>query len=280
MEFNKIAIHTSEGMAESWAKGPITSWTTGVLLTAVDSRFAIHYTTDGTSPNKDSAVCTDGITVGGCNLDQESCIAVVKYGDRYTVDDSASYHVINQEKNILMCMFSRPVPLAVTGIAGAYPAHEEITIYSGENCNIYYTLDGSCPLDVHGMPTASAIKYDSPIEMGDFTLTVVAVDTIHKTYSKIEKRQYNIAVPSLDITSSHKSGWYKEPIAVRLESDGGEETLIRYTTDNSSPLGPMAMTYDSPVILGNCDAVTVLRAVVVTDNEISEELTRIYKFEE
>jgi len=269
-----VHAYPAKGAEDSWAKSPITSWTTEVMLTTEDAEAIVHYTLDGTDPKRTSARYRDYLIVGGASLDQTSRIAVVKYAA--SVGDSIS----EGSEGMLMCIFSRPVQLLNSLASGCWGPDNEIHLVARPACTIYYTLDGSCPLDDYGKPTPVAVKYTEAIPVGDFTLTAVATSYNGMTYSCLLTNTYTVERASLAISASHEEGTYGEPIAVRLGSNGGPDVLIKYTLDGSCPSSGNGIVYDTPIILGNCDKRVPLRAVAMTEEQESYELTRIYKFEE
>ena len=271
----KVHAYPTKNAEDSWAKSPVTSWTTEVMLASEDDKAVIYYTLDGSEPTTSSSVYTKYIVVGGARLDQASRITVVKYAA------GRAGGPITQEGGMLMCIFSRPMQLVSSLASGCWGKDNEIHLVARPESKIYYTLDGLCPLTDQGTPAPSAIKYTEAIPVGDFTLTAVAVSHDGNTYSCLLTSTYTIAKEMLAISASHKEGAYSEPIAVRLESNGGPDVLIKYTLDGSCPAtANTAIIYDTPVILGNCDKRSTLRAVAMTEDQESNELTRIYKFEE
>lgn len=245
---------------------PYSAWTVPVELVHKDD-LPIYYTLDGSTPTVNSLEYRRPLTIGGENIGEHTCMVCLRYSD------------LSDEGCVEVFTFSRPESIWASHLPGCYPLDEEIALYASGECVIFYTLDGSCPLDSLGQATQTAVRYTEPIQMGDFTLTAVAVNYRKGKFSKLLSYVYFEEEPLLEIAASHLEKIYKEPIAVRLTSSD-PEAMIRYTLDGASPLSYLAPTYDSPIILGNCESSVELRAVAVTPEGTSEELHLNYTFKD
>lgn len=255
------------GMVEGFLYTKITAWTQEVTLDT-NAKTSVYYTLDGSSPTSLSKEYTKPIILGGCKLDSESCMEIVR---------AAVYNELGRITKDFVYIFDRPEGLITTKEGGIYAEDSTILLASSKGCEIYYTVDGTCPLDISGNPTSRAILYNGPIDMDNFTLNAVAVNTKRKTYSKLLTETYSIQKERLQLAISHTDGEYFEPIAVRLTCNDSD-AMIKYTTNGDDPLSYMAQVYDGAIILGNSPGDVILSAVAITEDEMSKVISVKFKF--
>ena len=258
-----------KGDLRVWTMTPITMWSLKVMLIS-DATGEIYYTLDGSAPTTDSKVYVSPIRVGGENMLQEVGIECL----RYISTDDAGAKVASETE---LYVFSRPKSIWPSIPGGCYVADEEIVLHSNDDCAVYYTLNGECPIDELGFPKDLAHRYTVPIPMGNIELVAVALHSKSGTYSKLINASYRIDTTTISLAASHTATKYDDPIAIRLTSTHSD-AMIKYTLDGTNPLGYTAAIYDGPLILGNYPEDITLRAIAITSDELSDELKLNYEF--
>lgn len=150
---------------------------------------------------------------------------------------------------------------------GTYVETQNISITSGDNGIIYYTLDGT-------EPTVSSIMYDKPISLEEGTTTITAISVNEKgVASEPVSRTYTIELAKPLIPELlTEPGDYNVPELIKLvRPDNG---TIYYTTDGTDP-DENSIKYEPPIPmpLGKSE----FRFIIISEeNTASEILTAEY----
>jgi len=262
--------------------GPTLNWDESISMShngPVGTK--IYYTLDGSEPTESSTEYTAPITIGGENLPTSRLVLLKAKG---IFDDGAAHQESLIEEALYV--FSRPVAILAAPDGGFYSSPQQITIqanYSEAIPDIYYTTDGSVPIDVGGSPSAGAVLYNTPIALeDDLVLTAVAVanDPIDGlVYSEVEQVEYDYieATLALEIDPPVTETVFGQPTLISLTANHPEAS-ITYTTDGGSPLCPAAMLYDTPITLGNIPGEIRFRAIARTNEMVSNPIDVTYTF--
>jgi hypothetical protein len=189
-------------------------------------------------------------------------------------------------------IFSRPISL-VSSVPHGYhvdktPIELTATDPAGNTPTIFYTLDGSEPLDDMGDPTPQAIEYSGPITppSNEFTLRAVAVLDwlLSESFSNEIRDYHKYEEDVLTLEATPSGGTFPDDSLQVFLSTNELSAKINYTLDGSSPLAPTALLYTGPITLtGTHDIDTFrLRAVAISDRLISTPIDTqftLYKYD-
>jgi len=151
-----------------------------VEITSSISGIPIYYTLDGSTPNADSFLYTTPLVLE--DVIPYTIRAIGMVGDRYTDVSNLSFVIVP--------------PLVAPGIypvSGSYSTPLVVTLQNkgagGESSEVYYTLDGSSPVD-----SDSRIKYQKPFTLSKSGEVVVkAVSQMEGVVpSKISSAEYTL----------------------------------------------------------------------------------------
>lgn len=231
----------------SIASGTILDGTSLELVTSEEGA-TIYYTTDGTVPTSTSGT---------------------KYADPIVLDKSMKIRAIAMKEGLVDSSITEEtyvVKVSAPTIAlasGSFKTDQSTTLAcTTENCDIYYTLDGSTP-------TAESNLYSSTIAIAkNCLLKVVAIkeglessDVVDATYS------FSCNTPSVN----YESGEYNNEIKVRLSTTTSGGTVY-YTLDGTEPTSSSLQYSESSPI--SINATTTLKAITSrsgwTDSEVLE----------
>ncbi|MBS4178722.1 chitobiase/beta-hexosaminidase C-terminal domain-containing protein [Lederbergia citrea] len=141
-----------------------------VELRSLSNGVQIYYTTDGTTPNKESTLYKEPL-----RLESSVTINAVAYnpkGDIYSKVSTFDY-VIHQKENLAK-------PKAIPA-AGTYGVAQSIELTAADGATIFYTIDGK-------EPTTSSKKYSKPVNISkDTVIKAIAVKDQHKSEVTINK---------------------------------------------------------------------------------------------
>lgn len=148
--------------------------------------------------------------------------------------------------------------------AGTYPEEMELELTAQDGCDIYYTLDGTDPIQ-------KGQKYEEPIQLkeGDTTIQAVAKDE-RGIYSDVITADYTIKFQSPEEPNvTPKSGSYTQAQSITI--DVPEGCTAYYTWDGSNP------SIESAVYAGPLDMPVgnnVLSILVVNSHELASSIVR------
>ncbi|MFV0364462.1 MAG: chitobiase/beta-hexosaminidase C-terminal domain-containing protein [Suipraeoptans sp.] len=152
-----------------------------------------------------------------------------------------------------------------------YDNVQQLSLSSKGGTTIYYTIDGSNPLD-------SGIAYSEPIQLSDEGTTEIKSITKDKQGipSMVTSKTYTITFPVIDAPSiSPSTGQYNGEEQIEIKVPDGYTAY--YTMDGSNPSAASTL-YENPVEMpqGN----TIFKAVLIdSSNRSSAVSTRNYIFE-
>lgn len=235
-------------------------YTEGQTLTFTkDDNTIIYYTTDGSKPTTESMIYTTPIEI---NKSATINVFASKYG--YENSD-----IITLEYTLPDVII--PIPSL---LEGEYNGMQQVELYADEDTNIYYTTDGSDPIE-------NGELYTCPIPIIDDT-TIIAYAEKNGCKSKTVNYNYNISqipkaelsTPILedvtygtklsDIVLPQNWAWSDGNIVPTVENSGYE--AIYTVTDYSN--------YDWSGIDGyNADTHTVTRTIPLTVNKSNSEVS-------
>lgn len=155
--------------------------------------------------------------------------------------------------------------------SGTYDEKLLVTIESGENCSVYYTLDGATA-DVNSTP------YSGPIEINDIgTTTIHAVSVnsdgiVSDDYMEVYEIVSNIIEPP---NVFPQSGTYNQDTEIVIDVPSGYHAY--YTLDGSEP-NINSYQYSSGMTIPYGNHIFNVKFINSNGNE-SESVSRIYIFE-
>lgn len=170
-----------------------------------------------------------------------------------------------------LAKFEGTIPVAsIPG--GEYNKPLEITLTASEGVKIYYTLDGSSPID-----NSSKKEYTGPIKLsteGTTTIRAYSVDK-NKKESKEMSEQYvlsfkKVNAPKVEPDSGDFSS--KGEIVVTADSD----CTVYYTTDGKMPT-EKSNKYTKPIKLDKANSVYYFIAID-SEGVTSDVVTRAYNY--
>ncbi|MBR6770189.1 MAG: chitobiase/beta-hexosaminidase C-terminal domain-containing protein [Lachnospiraceae bacterium] len=229
------------------------------------------------------------VTLTGLESDSQYEITVV------AVDNFDNKSAASEALTIQTAADTVVVPLTVTASVeeGSYTEEQQVTLTpSEEGGAIYYTLDGSDPLDAEGNPTANAVEYTAAVTISK-SATLKAAMKKEDRVSEVFSWSYEITTqtpeepdqpdnPSaepLKLTTNVKAGSYTEAQKVALTpSEAGGE--IYYTLDGSNPLDTKgnptanAVKYTAAVTV---DKSVTLKAMMKKGDRVSEVFSWKYQ---
>ncbi|MGN0341588.1 MAG: tetratricopeptide repeat protein [Roseburia sp.] len=148
---------------------------------------------------------------------------------------------------------------------GEYEDTLEIHISAGNGTTIYYTMDGSDPIE-NGVPYTNSISLE---DEGSYTISAVACDE-RGIFSEVEKEKYVIKFTAPDMaTVTPSAGTYTEAVSVTVHVPDGAKAY--YTWDGTNPT-TASDQYTEPLELpeGN----NILSILVVSEQGISSPVAR------
>lgn len=148
---------------------------------------------------------------------------------------------------------------------GAYNDDVTIELSAPEGCTIYYTLDGTSPVE-------RGKRYREPIELDnakDYTLSAVCRDE-RGIYGQIAVEEYSIVYEAPDsATVTPAAGTYTEPTSISIQVP--DKCTVYYTWDGSVPTRSSDV-YTAPLQMpeGN----HVLSILVVDSHDLASPVVR------
>lgn len=159
-------------------------------------------------------------------------------------------------------LLEKPV---MTPQGGKYEEATEVSVSAPRGATIYYTMDGSDPVE-HGVPYTDSIHLE---EEGNYTIKAVACDE-RGIYSEVEKEKYVIefAAPEM-ATVTPSAGTYTEAVSVTIHVPEGAKAY--YTWDGTNPTTGSEQ-YSQPLELpeGN----NILSILVVSEQGLSSPVAK------
>lgn len=149
--------------------------------------------------------------------------------------------------------------------AGTYDDTIEIELSAPKGCEIYYTTDGSSPIE-------DGKKYEEVITLekeGEYTLKAVSCDE-RGLYSEIAEAEYEIEYQAPDtVEVSPSAGTYNEPQSITIQVPEGATAY--YTWDGSTP-SKASSVYTGPLEMpeGN----NVLSILIVDSHDLASPVVR------
>lgn len=142
------------------------------IILRTDEDADIYYTTDGSSPKKNGVLYEEPFSI---KEEGSTTIRAVCKDERGIYSPE-----LKQEYNIKLDVPELPT---ASPVSGTYQQPEPITIYVPENCNAYYTWNGT--------PDVNSTLYTGPFEMiqGNNVLSIILVNKNGQT-SGIQKYNY------------------------------------------------------------------------------------------
>ena len=200
----------------------------------------IHYTTDGSDPTSESAICNGKIT-----LNETKTIKAIacKEGWNSSQIVSATY----TEKEIV----HTPV---LSLLPGSYTSTQNNTITcTTEGATIYYTTDGTEPTT-----SSKTITSGNTIEITQTTTVKAFAYKEGMTKSSIISETYTFEV--IEPTFNKTNGLYEEAQTIEI-SCATEGAKIYYTTDGSEP-NDNSTPYNGPIEI---EKTTTIKAIAYKD---------------
>lgn len=199
----------------------------------------IYYTTDGSTPTKNSTLYT-----GVVKLDKNTTVKAIAVKSGFS------------NSSVLTINYKIRAALPTASIAsGTYTSAQNITLTSSvSGAKIYYTTNGKTP-------TAKSTLYSSPISVSSDT-TIKAI-VVSDQYANSKTATFTYKIGGKTPTASITGGTYTQTQSVKLTAGQGDE--IRYTTSGSDPTATSAI-YSSSI---NISKNTTLKAAVFKDGKIA-----------
>ncbi len=221
---------------------------TELELTTVEDGATIYYTTDGTVPTSISGTKYTGPIV----LDKSMKIRAIAIKEGL-VDSSIT------EETYVVKVNAPVISLA----SGSFKADQTATLSSAaEDCDIYYTLDGTVPTSESEIYTSAiAITKNCQLKAIAIKDGLESSEIVDATYS------FSCNAPSFN----YESGEYNNELKVRLSTttSGGS---VYYTLDGTEPTSSSLKYSESNPI--SINATTTLKAITCkngwTDSEVLE----------
>lgn len=148
-----------------------------------------------------------------------------------------------------------------------------ITMVSVEDKPIYYTLDGSDPME-------NGILYVRKIDVnqsGDYHIRAVCKNIDTGVYSKEIEKKYEVIIVAPDVPSAYPTGGsiFTEPTHIRMYAQ--EDCSIYYTWDGTRPTKESAK-YTEPILIPEGEH--ILSAIVINDRTglMSEVMQESYTY--
>jgi hypothetical protein len=183
-----------------------------------DEPAKVYYTTDGSTPDKTSAVYWLPISIS-----EDTTLTF------FSVDAAGNEEAVQTEEYVITDTDVTPPTTAVYPPGGTYFYPVSVTLTPNESATVYYTRDGSTP------GTGSTV-YTSPIGIhGNATLMFFGVDNEGNTEA-VRTVVYIITVPDETpptTTADPPGGIFIAPLSVELTSN--EPATIYYTADGREP---------------------------------------------
>ena len=171
-----------------------------------------------------------------------------------------------------------PLPPEVDLTAAYYEQKKNITIFSRQGYDVYYTFDENAVLPYGGTLWTDRV----PLDEGIWNLRAVAVNG--ELVSDELKGTYKIIMPSPQTPQCNLApGAYKTRQKVRLkpgkENENDDDIVIYYTVDGSTPGEDSPIYNNTPVQLPSGHTVTIKAIAVNKYGKKSNMLERSFKIE-
>jgi len=237
------AAYTIGGTAATPTFSPVSGNYVGnqsITISDTASGASIYYTTNGSTPNTNSAVYSGPITVS-----TSETLEAFAAGSGYTNSAvaSAAYTIVASTPTF-------------SPVAGSYINPQTVTIGdSTSGTTIYYTTDGSTP-------TTSSAVYSTPIPVSaSETLEAIAAGGGNAS-SAVGSAVYTIVAATP--TFSPAAGNYGVALTVTI-SDTTPSSTIYYTTDGSTPTTGSAV-YSTPITVSASETLEAIAAATGDSN--------------
>ncbi len=226
-----------------------------ITLTTPTPGAQIRYTLDGvTTPS--SAIGT--FYAGPFSINSNTTIRAIAFMPTFDWENS------DVAEGVYMFNLNPPT---FSPSAGQYDAAQSITLSAG-TASIRYTLDGTDPSDVNGLP------YNSPILLTEAT-TIRAIAYMagwNNSTIAIAPYTFKVATPIFSRNPLNIYGSAQD-VAISTSTDGA---AIRYTTNGVDPTETDGLPYVGSI---HIDGNTLIKAVAYKTNWISSRAEANYKFE-
>lgn len=170
------------------------------------------FITNGNNPKKTWVKAEKSI---GLRIDINETVQV----KLVTVRENQSGQEISEVSTYLLGI--KPGEVSATPPSGANPV--EVGLSAEDGCDIYYTTDGSSPIE-------NGIKYSSEIPVKKDTI-IRAVAKKDGIFGNVSDFSYTVTNPAGSvITSNYPNGEYEDKIQVLLSSDNPADKIL-YSTD-------------------------------------------------
>jgi len=222
-----------------------------VTITSTTPDATLVYTSNGEEPTLDNGIVYTGSFVVSSN----------------TVLKARGYKDGHEPSSVTTVQYVIVIPIEtvatpeISPASGIYtePIQISITTQTPE-ATIRYTTDGMEP------STTVGEIYTGSINISETTTVKAIAYKTGMNPSLISNASYviNIAVPEVAAPMfSHPTGTYFEPISVSI-STTTENTMIRYTTDGSTPSATSGILYEQPIEVG-ADSSLFIQAIAYRD---------------
>lgn len=208
----------------------------------------IHYTTDGSTPTKNSPTYSQPIPVS-----ENTTIKVYAVkGDKTPIQSQATYTIINSIN-----------PPTFSPAEGAYTTAQSVSLTSTEGATIYYTTDGSDPTT-----STSRETYSGAVQI-DGETNIKAVAFKDNQYSSVSTALYHFHVETPTFSPETNTVIEGENFKVTLNCNTTGATIY-YTTNGDTPSTP----YTGPITVN--ENTTIKAYAVKNGYEDSYEATAVY----
>ena len=271
-DFSKISSLCSANYTiTGYVPDPVFSVTGGdfytdqiVEITCADNEASIYYSLDGSVPDKDTALeYLSPINISGTAI--LKAIAVKEnWGD----------------SGVTTAEYNLSFPFPVFSLAGGTFNTEqtvELTIpeYNTDDYNIYYTLDGTSPVNIlqDNSIEAQGVKYSEPINITKSGTTLRAFVFSNKDgwFSSLESSEVYVYKPSTPEISI-AGGTYIDPEIELQFNTATDGAVLKYTTDGSLPAISNGSIGDKVVLSQDTEVKVVAMKAGWEDSDIVSEV--------